>query len=127
MVNNVPSSIAQKPWKLWPLAKYSLNRSERRATPSPDVLDSPLPTTADGDPSNIYERPGGAKSLGVYLFDQQPGKPDFTVYDVEVDCRNKRARVTGGARLQQRGQYLAQAQVLQSMAGRSTTVVGAKS
>ncbi|WP_409273421.1 hypothetical protein [Pseudomonas sp. KCJK9111] len=82
---------------------------------------------ADGDPSNIYERPGGAKSLGVYLFDQQPGKPDFTVYDVEVDCRNKRARVTGGARLQQRGQYLAQGQVLQSMAGRSTTVVGAKS
>ncbi len=49
----------------------------------------------DGDPGNIYERPGGVKSVGVYLFDQQPGKPDFTVYDVEVDCKNKRARVTG--------------------------------
>ncbi|WP_145129965.1 hypothetical protein [Pseudomonas sp. URMO17WK12:I11] len=50
---------------------------------------------ADSDPGNLYERPGGVKSLGVYLFDQQPGKPDFTVYDVEVDCKNKRARVTG--------------------------------
>ncbi|NIE75230.1 hypothetical protein F3J45_12360 [Pantoea sp. Ap-967] len=50
---------------------------------------------ADGDANNIYARPGGAKSLGVYQFNEAPGTPTFTAYDVEIDCAKNRARIMG--------------------------------
>lgn len=50
---------------------------------------------ADGDPNNIFSRPDGAKSLGVYQFYEEPGKPTFTAYDVEIDCAKNRVRITG--------------------------------
>lgn len=50
---------------------------------------------ADGEPKNIFARPGGAQSLGVYRLYEEPGKPNFTAYDVEIDCKKNRARVMG--------------------------------
>ncbi|UVL21729.1 hypothetical protein LOY44_12800 [Pseudomonas sp. B21-044] len=50
---------------------------------------------ADGDPNNIFNRPGGAKSLGVYQLYEEPGKPNFTAYDVEIDCAKNRVRIMG--------------------------------
>lgn len=52
---------------------------------------------ADGDPKNIFNRPGGAKSLGVYQLYEEPGKPNFTSYDVEIDCAKNRVRIMGAA------------------------------
>lgn len=50
---------------------------------------------ADGDPNNIFSRPGGLKSLGVYQLYEEPGKPTFTAWDVEIDCAKNRVRTTG--------------------------------
>ncbi|CAI8878414.1 MULTISPECIES: hypothetical protein [Pseudomonas] len=52
---------------------------------------------ADGDPNHIVNRPGGAKSLGVYQLYEEPGKPNFTAYDVEIDCAKNRVRIMGAA------------------------------
>lgn len=52
---------------------------------------------ADGDPTHIVNRPGGAKSLGVYQLYEEPGKPNFTAYDVEIDCAKNRVRIMSAA------------------------------
>ncbi|BAQ81238.1 hypothetical protein [Pseudomonas sp. St29] len=52
---------------------------------------------ADGDPTHIINRPGGAKSLGVYQLYEEPGKPNFTSYDVEIDCAKNRVRIMDAA------------------------------
>ncbi|WP_047337052.1 MULTISPECIES: hypothetical protein [Pseudomonas] len=49
----------------------------------------------DGEPSNIFLRKGGVRSLGVYQLYEEGGKPTMTAYDVEVDCAKNRVRLNG--------------------------------
>lgn len=49
----------------------------------------------DGEPANIFQRPGGIRSLGVFRLYEEGAKPTMTAYDVEVDCAKNRVRLKG--------------------------------